>query len=381
MPPRRRERFLPEEAAMRLQVGWLFPTALVMIVSNTTFAPPLKTGWQPPVLAHAEFSTDGKLVLAQFYQLSIGRSGRRGQTCLYDAVTGGKLTDVPDASYNLTIHPDSVHLLFVKGSDELIRRSEDLKIDSEEVVLWNWKTRRVVRKFQSVPLDVASLSISPDGQLAFTGYFYKPTLVWDVATGKRVRAFDSPARIRPFFFLDGGKRAVTGNVDCIKVWDVASGKQLAPWFDEYDKSQEVSAHHLCACSPDGRYLCTALGGGDRKNPRIRVWDLKSGNLLHGINLPKDDYSYIAGASFAENGRVLLAVDEVGYLHAWDVVKGKHLWSKRVVKQKEQEIRGVTSATFSQDGRLLLTRGDGTTMQLWDTAKRAPIWSAGIEGTK
>jgi WD40 repeat protein len=192
----------------------------------------------------------------------------------------------------------------------------------------------------------------------------------------------STAHVPSFFIPEDGNRAVTGYSDSIKVWDLATGKQVGPHFDGYDQCQRVSGHGLYACSTDGRYACTALGRMERKNPRLRIWDLTSGKLLREINLPKDDYSYISDASFAENGRVLLAVADAGWLYAWEVANGKHLWSLCILKgSKTRAVRPLGSASFSPDGRWLLSDGEGTTMRLWDTAKRRPIWSSDMKGTE
>src|SRR5713101_766243 len=172
---------------MRSRIGSLL-AMVAMGVAGTALAPPPPPGWNPPLLSHGEFSPDSKLILADFLQTTIwGVGSNQTHTCLYDTATGKKLAEIPGGSYKdcRAMHPDGVHILRVKPMP-------DWKSRGEEMVLWNWQTGKDVRKFEPATSEVATLAFSPDGKFAFSGHWDNRILMWDVASGKQVRAFDLP---------------------------------------------------------------------------------------------------------------------------------------------------------------------------------------------
>ena len=81
-----------------------------------------------------------------------------------------------------------------------------------------------------------SLAFSPDGRWLVRGSTNPepdgtnlPPQMWDLATGKLVGAFQGPLEdgVRDLVFTPDGKRLLTLNFDpAIRVWDIATGKEL-----------------------------------------------------------------------------------------------------------------------------------------------------------
>ena len=384
---------------MRLRMTWLLTAATMLIADCATVQahPPPAFGFLlpslPPSLADAQFSADGKIILAQF---SSNPFPSQVAPNLYDAATGKKLgTSTTGFGSKVVVHPDGQQILSITPRAGTDLQTTPQRGQLADMVLLDWQTGKEICKFESAVPANAIAAFSPDGKSLYTGTRDDRVVEWDVLTGKQVRTLDSPmkgdgttAHTPVFFFSADGKRLVASCAAHIRVWDLTSGKYLGPQMADYQRGQQTSPQEASACTPDGRYLCTA---NRQWNPQarpqfpLRAWDLNSGKLVGAVNLPGWDSSTIAGVSYADEGRVLLAVSKAGWMHAWDAKNANYLRSTQVFQCDSPFGVSVATAKFSADGRLLLTNGDGSTtqrpaMRLWDTVKRQPIWAADTNGT-
>jgi WD40 repeat protein len=380
------------EGAMRFLVTGTGAVVVLLVSLGTAFAPPILGGFNPPEMRGARFSGDGRLVVVQFLSTSISSvGGNLTATVIYDTVTGKRLAEVPGNV--LAIHPDNSRLL-------LVRAAQDNKgYSAEELCLWEWKTGKVLRAFEPTTDDVVNLTFSPDGKLVFSGHWDKYFRVWDVATGKQVRAIDSgPDKISKttnnfprFFFIDQGQRVVASYPQTMRVWDVASGEQVGPEVRVPDKLKGFSSHDLFSVSGNGQdawlLLNHSIGWTSKGGPIVKPlalgqWGFRNDKLVCEIILPEKHAFVIGTGCSADNGRKLMAVADPGWLYTWEVPGGKLLWSMAIfppAAQKQMNMGAV--AIFSPGGRYLLTRHTGKTMRLWDTVQRKLLWTADIDGTK
>ncbi len=77
--------------------------------------------------------------------------------------------------------------------------------------------------------------------------------LWNVATRKVIREFKGD--VRALSFLPGDQQIISGSGKSLRLWDVATGKQLAMI------SAETNRFKTLAVSPDGKYVYT--GGGSQ----------------------------------------------------------------------------------------------------------------------
>jgi WD40 repeat protein len=140
------------------------------------------------------------------------------------------------------------------------------------------------------------------------------------------------------------------------------------------EATRVTAHvggaYGVAVSPDGKRAATA--GADQM---IRVWDLASRKEVQAL---KGHTQAAAAVAFSPDGKLLASGGYEGAVRLWDVAKGEE------VRKIQATSSRVTAVAFSLDGKLLATAGtrvtpiaglplaDGDRARLWDltTGKEA-----------
>jgi hypothetical protein len=163
---------------------------------------------------------------------------------------------------------------------------------------------------------VSSVVFSPDGRTALSGG--SDLDLWDVMTGERLRNFTMPDVTAPAFtaaelavseavFSPDGRTALAAyNYGMLKLWEVASGKELRTFTGH---THEVTS---VAFSPDGR---TALSASDDKT--LKLWQVAAGKELRTFN---SDIAF--SVAFSPDGRTALSSSVT--LKLWQVATGKEL---------------------------------------------------------
>jgi WD40 repeat protein len=118
-----------------------------------------------------------------------------------------------------------------------------------------------------------------------------------------------------------------------------------------------------AISADGKLLAAAGPEGD---PRIEVWDLASGKLLHTLG---GMVSSANSLMFQPGGAVLAAV-EGRAVRLWDARSGE---MQREIKPSQQQI-SFTVGAFSPDGSMVAVGSAGGDLSFFDAGSGKPIAS-------
>lgn len=200
--------------------------------------------------------------------------------------------------------------------------------------------------------SVPALAFAPDGKRAASGGEDKTIRIWEVATGRELMrcAGHSDTVLALSFTLDG-TNLVSGGLDrAIHLWDVATGKLIRVLYGSTDAVRAVMV------SRDGRYLLAA--GDDRT---ARIWELATGRevaVLSGHAGP------VLSAAFAPDGRHIVTAGSDGKICVWNR-KGE-----RIGPARQGHIGPVRSLAFSPDGRQVASGGEDRTVRLWDLASGA-----------
>lgn len=197
---------------------------------------------------------------------------------------------------------------------------------------WNVATGELLRTWEN---GAIAASFSAAGPLLVVATEADPEL-WDLAAGKLLTALRGHlGEVHQALFGWDGRRVATYGVDgSIRLWDAATGAQLAVLLQAADILSRVRF------SSDGRLIMT------QPDTTAKIWDAETGQLL--CQLPETEALLCAG-SFAAGIRAVTTNSSGIWL--WDVRTG----------QPPSELKGigtaVVGASFSPDGQLLFAWGE------------------------
>ena len=346
-------------------------------------------------LTNAIFSPNGKLVLAT------GTSDTSTNLSLWDTDTGELIPRLDLRRSDLgTFSPD--------GSRLLVRNTPNRKV----ATLWEIAAGKELVSFIEPNDVILCQAISPDGARVATAGADRVARIWDAATGQQVQVCGEHRKaVQAVAFSPDGKRLLTGSADdsirlsdltmpakpvilrgnlrrieqaffspdsarvltvseapTVKVWEVASGKELL--------RIQLPGRIESILPFDGRriyavYRTNSIGPGSRI---ARIWDADTGKIiatLEGENLGR----------FAPDGRHVLdtghkqawlsiyqddPVEKRKYLpKIWNIENGQEVLLDGATNAIQRAVMGPDRGAFSSDSRRLAAPDGSHSVRVWD----------------
>jgi RNA polymerase sigma factor (sigma-70 family) len=211
---------------------------------------------------------------------------------------------------------------------------------------------------------VAALAFAPDGKHLALGDETNTIRLWDVAektVARRLIGVKAPGQLRGVgdtinglaFAPDGATLYSVGDYGdgTVRVWDTATGKQ----------TRSFQSHHgdgeLLTLSDDGTTLAVA-----GKNGAIRLWDTATGKQA---DAPLGTQGAVLAVAADPAGRELVTSSTDGVVYVWDR-------TGKPVRQWRAHERYVSTLAFGGESGKLFTAGAYEPAKLWDSATAKPL---------
>jgi WD40 repeat protein len=235
--------------------------------------------------------------------------------------------------------------------------------DDMSARLWDLKTGKQHAVLRGHVDGISALSFAPDGSFLVTGCQDGTIKRWDLAAIQETNILTGNGgwMLALAFSPDGTKLASastgTGGANItwsgeVKVWDIATGRELASFPGQ---SWAVTA---VDCSPDGSTLAMCSDSGD-----VTLWDLSTKKASATFKFPVGSG---AGVRFVDDGKTLVtcnAQSDEG-LKLWDLATRQ----ERTTLKSEKP----TALALAPDG-VTVAAGDWNkgVVQFWDTRSGQP----------
>jgi hypothetical protein len=203
--------------------------------------------------------------------------------------------------------------------------------------------RSHVRDFDGHSDTILDLAFSSDRKTLATCSYDRTVKLWDVATGKELRTLKehSDAVYSVSFRKDGVLLASAGADRAVKVWKVSTGKLL------YTLGESTDWVYAVAWSPDGKHLAAA--GVDKS---IRVWEANEagGKLIQSVFAHE---APVLRLLWSADGKTLYSLGEDRAVKAWDAAS---MTERKVYARQPENV--LNFALRPDQKQIALGRFDG-----------------------
>ena len=260
---------------------------------------------------------------------------------VWDVPTGDLLTVLPGN----TCEVSSVHFLQDGG---IVSASQ-----AGAIRLWDARTVEGDGVLRGHTSFVYGIAVHPDSNRVASASWDATARIWDATTGKQLATLHhgDKAIVTSVAFHPDGEIVASRSRDSVRLWDVASGKELQRWKVASGGWKDTRL----AFNPQGTLLASGCGPME-----VRLWDV---TRHEEVALLRGHMDEVRDVAFSPDGQFLAVAADGGdkRVHIWDVARHER------VAILEGHNSGCYGVAFSRDGSLLASSSADSTVRLWSTA--------------
>jgi RNA polymerase sigma factor (sigma-70 family) len=291
---------------------------------------------------------------------------------------------LPDGKSVVTAsHNGTLRLWDTETAKEI--RSFQMPVENDDPLKKMLKDEPQVKMMMNLMADrgpsgkLVAAALSPDGKILAAAPYQGTVRLWDVATGKELPPIksDKESTISGLTFApDIRALAVARGTGLIHVYDLDTGKEIVSVGQKRDKFKinglevDVGVSSM-AFAADGKTMLVADFVIDNKVPRqvVKVWDVKTGKEVRQLKRPDSAFGNIAVAPDAKT--IAWRDFTAGAVVLWDVDNDKELRQLKC----GQDLT-LAALTFAPDGKVLAIKSSRGPIQLWDVVADKQIAELG-----
>ncbi len=277
-----------------------------------------------------------------------------------------RVWDLPEGRETLNLQPGDWYTIasiaFSPDGKLLVAADGQVDVWPGFIRFWDATTgQQTLEPIETEDEGLLSVVVSPDGERLAAGSWNGEVKVWEMSSRQELLAFDTKNVVSSLLFTPDSQQIASGCTymfGTLKVWDAASGKEVAKLESDAEWIQ------CLAFSPDGTRIATQSGDLDEAK-EAKIWEVDRRRTVFSLKLPGNESRPVA---FSPDLRQMAA--------AWG--QRVKIWDATGNPEVVACGRGGDEIHFSQDDRRLLSAHRDGTVRVWDTANGQELIRLGQE---
>ncbi|MGW3313002.1 caspase family protein [Streptomyces sp. NPDC001073] len=327
------------------------------------------TGHTGRVQAVACTVLDGKPVAVTGSVTGGGRGDSDGTVQVWDLATGREIREL------LAGHTGGVTAVactVLDGKPVAVAVTGGGRGDSDSdstVQVWDLATGQQIRELltgHTGRVDAVACTVLDGKPVAVTGSSDSTVRVWDLATGQQIReplnGHTGRVTAVAYTVLDGKPVAVTGSSDStVRVWDLATGSRGMTISHSF--TGRTSRVRAVACAVlDGAAVGVTGGGG-----MVRVWDLATGRQLRELLTGNNNWVDSVACTVLDGKPVAVTGGDGGGVRVWDLATGQQIREPLTGHTGRMYGLAAVACTVLDGAAVGVTGGGDGVVRVWDLA--------------